>query len=48
MQVIYSVATATNDSYDKKYNIASVIPYDLKTTFIVDQNGVFFNSKNMF
>lgn len=35
MQVIYSVTTATNDSYGKKYNIETVIPYRTKTTFIV-------------
>ena len=35
MQVIYSIATATNDSYGKKYNIESVIPYCSKNTVIV-------------
>lgn len=35
MQVIYSVATATNDTYEKKYNVESVIPYLSKNTFIV-------------
>lgn len=35
MQVIYSIVTATNESYGKKYNIESVIPYLPRTTFIV-------------
>lgn len=35
MQVIYNVVTATNESYGKKYNIESVIPYLPRTTFIV-------------
>lgn len=35
MQVIYSVVTVTNESYGKKYNIESVIPYLPRTTFIV-------------
>ena len=39
MQVIYSVATATNDSYEKKYNVESVIPYLSKNTFIVRGNN---------
>lgn len=35
MQVIYSITTATNDNYGKKYDIETVIPYRTKTTFIV-------------
>lgn len=35
MQVIYSITTATNDSYGKKYDIETVIPYRTKTVFIV-------------
>lgn len=35
MQVIYSITTATNDSYGKKFNIETVIPYKTRTMFIV-------------
>lgn len=35
MQVIYSITTATNDSYGKKYNIETVIPFLPRTTFII-------------
>ena len=35
MQVIYSIVTVTNESYGKKYNIESVIPYSPRTIFIV-------------
>lgn len=35
MQVIYSVVTATNNTFDMSYNIETVIPYNVKSIFIV-------------
>lgn len=35
MQIIYGISTATNESYGKRYNIDSVIPYLSRSTYIV-------------